>query len=57
MLNAWDHAAGVLIFREAGGIARLLTGEEYLPTMREGHLLTAKTEDSWAQLAELYSFA
>ncbi len=41
MLNPWDHAAGVLCLREAGGVARLLDGTEYAPSMTEGRLLAA----------------
>ncbi|MEM7471184.1 MAG: inositol monophosphatase [Pseudomonadota bacterium] len=54
MLNVWDHAAGVLIYEEAGGIARLLDGRSYDPAMRKGHLLTAASERLWEQLAELF---
>ena len=55
-LNPWDHAAGALIVQEAGGVARLLTGAAYSPTRREGRLLLAKSEASWAELAEIYAF-
>ena len=55
MLNVWDHAAGVLALREAGGVARLLDGREYRPEMREGRLLTAATEPLWDRLAELWA--
>lgn len=55
MLNAWDHAAGVLIYQEAGGVARLLDGQEYAPTMTEGHLLTAASEELWHKLAPLFA--
>jgi fructose-1,6-bisphosphatase/inositol monophosphatase family enzyme len=57
MLNVWDHAAGVLALREAGGVARLLDGREYAPTMREGALLTARTERMWDSLAETFNAA
>ena len=50
-LNVWDHAAGVLALREAGGVARLLDGRDYAPTMRAGRLLTARTEGLWEALA------
>ena len=56
MLNPWDHAAGVLCFREAGGVARLLDGTEYVPTMTNGLLLTAANERVWSELAELWDF-
>jgi fructose-1,6-bisphosphatase/inositol monophosphatase family enzyme len=56
MLNVWDHAAGVLIYQEAGGVARLLDGRDYHPTMREGRLLTAASPDLWKELAERFAF-
>ncbi len=56
-LNVWDHAAGALVLREAGGVARLLDGRDYAPTMREGLLLNARTEASWEALAETFHAA
>ena len=55
-LNPWDHAAGALIVQEAGGVARLLGGTAYDPTLRKGRLLLAKSEASWEALAAIYSF-
>jgi fructose-1,6-bisphosphatase/inositol monophosphatase family enzyme len=55
MLNVWDHAAGVMIYQEAGGIARLLDGRSYEPAMRKGHLLTAASERLWEELAEIFA--
>jgi fructose-1,6-bisphosphatase/inositol monophosphatase family enzyme len=57
MLNVWDHAAGVLALREAGGVARLLDGRDYAPAMREGALLTARTERMWSALADTFNEA
>lgn len=57
MLNVWDHAAGVLIYQEAGGVARLLDGRAYDPAMRKGHLLTAASERLWEELAEMFGEA
>lgn len=54
MLNVWDHAAGVLIYQEAGGVARLLDGRPYNPAMKKGHLLTASSERLWEELAGLF---
>lgn len=54
MLNPWDHAAGVLALTEAGGVARLLDGTPYRPTMTKGRLLTACTEALWDDLATLW---
>ncbi|EPX81490.1 inositol monophosphatase family protein [Litoreibacter arenae] len=56
MLNVWDHAAGVLIYQEAGGVARLLDGRDYHPTMRQGNLLTAASPQLWDDLAERFAF-
>lgn len=56
MLNVWDHAAGVLILEEAGGVARLLDGRAYHPTMREGNLLLAASEPLWQELADMFAF-
>ena len=55
-LNPWDHAAGALIVEEAGGVARLVDGRAYAPTVTEGHLLTARNETLWAEAAERLSF-
>ena len=57
LLNVWDHAAGVLILQEAGGVARLLDGRDYAPTMREGSLLSARTEALWSRLADTFTAA
>lgn len=54
MLNVWDHAAGVLAIREAGGVARLLDGRDYAPVLRTGRLLTAANESLWERLADLW---
>ena len=55
MLNAWDHAAGVLAVQEAGGVARLLDGRDYSPGLRQGRLMLAKTPRLWDALAETFS--
>ncbi|SFR41506.1 inositol monophosphatase family protein [Litoreibacter janthinus] len=56
MLNVWDHAAGALIYQEAGGVARLIDGRAYHPTMRQGNLLTASSEALWQKLADMFDF-
>ena len=49
----WDHAPGVLILQEAGGIARRLEGGSYRPSDHEGSgLLAARNEDIWSLVAE-----
>lgn len=51
VLNPWDHAAGCLVAEEAGGVARLLDGTPYAPTLTKGRLLVARSEQTWAQIA------
>lgn len=50
-LMPWDHAAGVILHREAGGHAGYLEGGSYQPsaTQRSG-LLLAPDPDSWQRL-------
>ena len=50
-LKPWDHAAGELVYREAGGYsAMLVNGSEYTPTLTEGRLLLAPDRESWNAL-------
>ncbi len=51
-LMPWDHAAGVLLHREAGGYARRFDGSEYLPSSVDGGLLLAPDAVSWEALAD-----
>jgi len=43
----WDHAAGVLIHKEAGGYSALLNGSPYRPTERSHGLLSAPDKQMW----------
>ena len=47
----WDHAAGWLIHREAGGHAALIDGTPYRPDLRAGGLLMTPDAASWTALA------
>lgn len=51
-LLPWDHAAGVLLHREAGGYAKHFDGSDYRPSEIDGGLLLAPDEASWHDLAE-----
>jgi fructose-1,6-bisphosphatase/inositol monophosphatase family enzyme len=51
-LLPWDHAAGWLIHREAGGYARHFDGTGYRPSHTTGGLLLAPDAASWEDLAE-----
>ncbi|MEH1012041.1 inositol monophosphatase family protein [Micromonospora sp. CPCC 206060] len=43
----WDHAPGVLLVREAGGVARRFDGTEYHPGDDRRGLLVAADESTW----------
>jgi fructose-1,6-bisphosphatase/inositol monophosphatase family enzyme len=51
-LLPWDHAAGVLLHREAGGYARRFDGSEYRPSLIGGGLLLTPDAASWENLAD-----
>ncbi len=46
-LKPWDHAAGVLIHREAGGYSALLDGRPYAPTVLDGPMIVAPDPATW----------
>jgi fructose-1,6-bisphosphatase/inositol monophosphatase family enzyme len=50
-LLPWDHAAGVLLHREAGGYARQFDGAPYRPSHIDGGLLLTPDEASWRAVA------
>ena len=52
-MTPWDHAAGVLIHKEAGGYAAFLDGRPYTVRQRTGGLLCAPDEESCACCAPL----
>ena len=43
----WDHAAGWLLHREAGGYSAHFDGTPYRPTDLSGGLICAPDEASW----------
>jgi fructose-1,6-bisphosphatase/inositol monophosphatase family enzyme len=46
----WDHAAGFLLHKEAGGYARRLDGRAYRPAEIDAPILLAPDEASWLTL-------
>jgi len=46
-LMPWDHAAGWLLHREAGGYSACFDGSSYSPTKFSGGLLCAADRNSW----------
>ena len=51
-LMPWDHAAGVLLHREAGGYGRHFDGSEYAPSNIAGGLLLTPDAQSWEAFAD-----
>lgn len=52
-LMPWDHAAGILVHREAGGYDALIDGTPYAPTIHGGTVIVAPTRDLWQQIHDL----
>jgi len=55
VLNPWDHAAGALICRQAGGVARMLDGRDYNTSITKGVLLSAANEETWTSLKDHFA--
>jgi fructose-1,6-bisphosphatase/inositol monophosphatase family enzyme len=49
----WDHAAGMMIVAEAGGVARFLDGSAYDPRIADKKPLAATTEEAWQRIASI----
>jgi fructose-1,6-bisphosphatase/inositol monophosphatase family enzyme len=49
----WDHAPGVLLFREAGGYVARFDGSPYSPAESTGGLIAAPDRAGWEALAAL----
>ena len=55
LLKPWDHAAGELVYREAGGFAAMLAdGSRYRASRTTGQLLVARNPARWAALQEVF---
>lgn len=55
-LTPWDHAAGVLICQQAGGVVKMLDGSDYNASTTEGYILAAPDKDSWSRLRDRFAF-
>ena len=53
-VNVWDHAAGYLMHREAGGYSADLTGQPYNLNQPRHGLLFAPNEAIWHRLHEVF---
>lgn len=54
-LRPWDHAAGVLLHKEAGGFSAMLDGTPYTPAVLSGGLLAAPDPACWRAVRDLLS--
>lgn len=52
-LMPWDHAAGWLLHREAGGYSAHFDGSAYAPTHTAGGLICAPDRESWIAARDL----
>lgn len=50
----WDHAAGWLLHREAGGYSARFDGSPYSPRSLDGGLIIAPDRRSWEMLHEAF---
>ncbi|MCA0941410.1 inositol monophosphatase [Salipiger pacificus] len=55
-LTPWDHAAGALIARCAGGHVAMLDGSEYNAKLRDGVLLCASNKETWERIRDAFAF-
>ncbi|MFP7570030.1 inositol monophosphatase family protein [Marivita sp. S2033] len=55
-LSPWDHAAGALIIKQAGGHVAMLDGGEYRADMRSGYLLCASDAATWGRVRDTMLF-
>ena len=49
----WDHAAGMMLVAEAGGMARFLDGSAYDPRIADRRPLAAADPDAWRLVHEI----
>ena len=49
-MNPWDHAAGILIHSEVGGVAAKLRGGPYVPVMQDEPVLLAPSMPAWQSI-------
>jgi fructose-1,6-bisphosphatase/inositol monophosphatase family enzyme len=51
-LMPWDHAAGWLLHREAGGYSARFDGSSYRPVLHDGGIICAPDAESWRTVRE-----
>ncbi len=55
-ITPWDHAAGALLVKNAGGHVAFLDGGEYDAVRTRGPLLMASNETTWHSLRDAFAF-
>lgn len=55
-LSPWDHAAGVLLVKRAGGHVARLDGSDYRADQRDGYVLCASDAATWGRIRDAFSF-
>ena len=51
-MNPWDHAAGILLHAEAGGVNAKLSGAPYIPVMQDEPVLLAPSKPAWQSIRD-----
>lgn len=55
-LTPWDHPAGVMAVRQAGGHVAMLDGSDYRGDARGGYLLSACNAATWGRVRDVFDF-
>ena len=53
-MTPWDHAAGVILCRQAGGYSAMLDETDYSAEIKEGYLLSASSRETWDKVRAVY---
>ncbi len=56
-LKPWDHLAGALMHREAGGHGAMIDGGPYTPSIHDGMLILAPDDASWQAVRDVLTAA
>ncbi|MBV2359290.1 inositol monophosphatase [Thalassococcus sp. CAU 1522] len=55
-MTAWDHPAGALIAKQAGGHVAMLDGSDYRGDVKSGYLLAASDAATWGRVRDVFDF-
>jgi len=54
-LRPWDHAAGALMHKEAGGANAMVDGQPYSPLVDTGLFIVAPDQASWSDVQRIFT--